>query len=128
MCSSQPWLLGVGRWWLTILVLVATGLIATGRTAAPRFFPDDPLQVDNDQALDAGKAVAISGSNAYDFARLNRCQYSQHLRHLWPQVFNVIARRHDDYQSKSDTGKVVLVGYSLVNGHQHIELRGRSLK
>ena len=68
MCSSQPWLLGVGRWWLTILVLVATGLIATGRTAAPRFFPDDPLQVDNDQALDAGKAVAISGSNAYDFA------------------------------------------------------------
>jgi hypothetical protein len=30
--------------------------------------PDDPLQVDKDRALDAGKAVRIEGSNGYDFA------------------------------------------------------------
>ena len=40
----------------------------TTRSATPAFFPDDPLQVDNDRALDAGKAKPIDGSNAYDFA------------------------------------------------------------
>jgi hypothetical protein len=40
----------------------------TTRSATPAFFPDDPLQVDNDRALDAGKATPIDGSNAYDFA------------------------------------------------------------
>jgi hypothetical protein len=42
-------------------------LAATGRSASPAYFPDDPIQADDDKAFDAGKAVEIEGSNAYDF-------------------------------------------------------------
>ncbi len=35
---------------------------------AGRFFPDDPLQVDDDKAFDASGATPIEGSNGYDFA------------------------------------------------------------
>jgi hypothetical protein len=41
---------------------------ADGRTATPRFFPDDPVRADDDRALDASGAKPIEGSNAYDFA------------------------------------------------------------
>jgi hypothetical protein len=47
--------------------LIAAALTITG-AAAPRFFPDDPLQVDDDRAVDASGAQAIEGSNAFDFA------------------------------------------------------------
>jgi hypothetical protein len=41
---------------------------ATGeRAATPKFFPDDPIQVDDDTALDASKVMAIEDSNYYDF-------------------------------------------------------------
>jgi hypothetical protein len=52
------------------LVLAATVLASTnvGRGAAPKFYPDDPIQADNDRVLDAGAAVPIAGSNSYDFA------------------------------------------------------------
>ena len=40
----------------------------TAGAQAPRFFPDDPIQVDDDRALDASGAKEIEGSNAYDFA------------------------------------------------------------
>jgi hypothetical protein len=50
------------------IVLSAALLLAWGlRGATPRFFPDDPLRVDNDRALDAGGAKPIEGSNGYDF-------------------------------------------------------------
>ncbi len=56
------------RWGLAIAAIACAGLTLTTRSATPAFFPDDPLQVDNDRAIDAGKAVRIEGSNAYDFA------------------------------------------------------------
>jgi hypothetical protein len=48
-------------------VLVGVALAGASRGAAPRFYPDDPIQVDRDSALDAGRAVPIEGSNGYDF-------------------------------------------------------------
>ena len=54
------------------LAVIAIGLaVATGSPATaqmPRFFPDDPIQVDDDRAFDASGAKEIEGSNAYDFA------------------------------------------------------------
>jgi hypothetical protein len=50
------------------IAIVALVWVASGRGATPTFFPDDPIRVDDDRALDAGKAAPISGSNAYDFA------------------------------------------------------------
>ena len=49
------------------VVFMATGLTVAGRGGAPKFYPDDPIQVDNDRALDAGAATPIEGSNGYDF-------------------------------------------------------------
>jgi len=37
------------------------------RSAAPRFYPDDPLWSDNDRAFDASKVVAVDDTNGYDF-------------------------------------------------------------
>jgi hypothetical protein len=49
-------------------VALAVALGTSGRSAAPRFYPDDPIQADDDRALDAGGASTIAGSNGYDFA------------------------------------------------------------
>jgi len=40
---------------------------AAGRSAAPRFYPDDPVWHDDDRAFDASKAVPIEDPNGYDF-------------------------------------------------------------
>jgi len=53
---------------LAIAAFVCAGFTLATRSASPVYFTDDPLQVDNDRALDAGKAVRIDGSNGYDFA------------------------------------------------------------
>ena len=53
---------------LAIAAFVCAGFTLATRSASPVYFTDDPLQMDNDRALDAGKAVRIDGSNGYDFA------------------------------------------------------------
>jgi hypothetical protein len=64
--SSKP---ATGRYYLTVLAIAAAASAAVApRAATPRFFPDDPIQVDNDRALDASDTKPIEGSNAYDFA------------------------------------------------------------
>ncbi|HZJ30675.1 MAG TPA: hypothetical protein VFD21_03850 [Vicinamibacterales bacterium] len=50
----------------TFAVLIA--IWTAPRAATPRFFPDDPIQVDDDRAVDASGTQEIEGSNAYDFA------------------------------------------------------------
>ena len=47
----------------------AFGLLAGPSTwsAAPRFYPDDPMWTDDDRAFDASNAVAIEDTNGYDF-------------------------------------------------------------
>jgi hypothetical protein len=57
-----------GVYGILFAAAVCAAFTLTTRSAAPVFFPDDPLQMDNDRALDAGKALRIEGSNAYDFA------------------------------------------------------------
>jgi hypothetical protein len=51
-----------------LAAVLGMALTLTTHSATPVYFPDDPLQVDNDRALDAGKAKRIDGSNGYDFA------------------------------------------------------------
>ena len=52
---------------LVLVVAVCGALSMTARGAAPRFFPDDPLLVDDDRALDASAAAPVEGSNGFDF-------------------------------------------------------------
>ena len=58
------------NFWLYALAALTIGFAATtgGRAAAPKFFPDDPIQMDDDRSFDARGAQPIEGSNAYDFA------------------------------------------------------------
>ena len=50
---------------LAAAVVALTTALTGG--AAPTFYPDDPLAVDDDMALDASKAVPIEDANSYDF-------------------------------------------------------------
>ena len=50
---------------LIAALAAAAGVLAT--SAQPRFFPDDPIAIDDDKALDASKAAAVEDSNGYDF-------------------------------------------------------------
>ena len=60
--SGLPMLRRAAAW-----VVVAIALVASGQTAAPRFYPDDPLWSDDDRLFDASKAVPIEDTNGYDF-------------------------------------------------------------
>jgi hypothetical protein len=51
-----------------LALLAALALASTVDSASPRFFPDDPIQLDDDRAFDAGGAARIEGSNGFDFA------------------------------------------------------------
>ena len=53
---------------LLTTVFVAVWLVAGGRGAVSRYYPDDPIQTDDDRRFDAGGAAPIEGSNGYDFA------------------------------------------------------------
>jgi hypothetical protein len=64
MCFKAP----AVRTCLLLAVLLAGWSGLSSRAATPRFFPDDPIQVDDDRALDASGAKEINGSNAFDFA------------------------------------------------------------
>ena len=48
-------------------VALALLMVAPGRGAAQRFYPDDPLWVDEDRAFDASGAAKAEVSEAYDF-------------------------------------------------------------
>ena len=48
-------------------IVLAVVAAATARSAAPRFYPDDPLWTDDDRAFDASKVVTIEDPNGYDF-------------------------------------------------------------
>ena len=47
--------------------LLCVGLVAGLTAATPRFYPDDPIAVDNDRTFDASKAAPMEDSNGYDF-------------------------------------------------------------
>jgi hypothetical protein len=50
---------------LLLAFVAATTVLVTN--AQPRFFPDDPILIDDDKALDASKAGAVEDSNGFDF-------------------------------------------------------------
>ncbi len=56
------------RWTVVGSALVfATLAAAWVSTAGPRFYPDDPIWVDDDSRLDASKVGKVADSNGYDF-------------------------------------------------------------
>jgi len=49
--------------------LLVAGLSVASLSAPPIFYPDDPIAVDEDRAIDAGGAKAIESSDYYDFVQ-----------------------------------------------------------
>jgi hypothetical protein len=50
-----------------LLIPALAGAAALSASAPPRFYPDDPIWVDDDKALDASKTGVVEDSNLYDF-------------------------------------------------------------
>jgi hypothetical protein len=50
---------------LVAAFVIAAAVLAS--SAQPRFFPDDPIWLDDDTALDASKTGAVEDSNGFDF-------------------------------------------------------------
>ncbi len=50
---------------MSVLALAAGGAVAF--TAGPRFYPDDPIWVEDDKAFDASTALPLEDTNGYDF-------------------------------------------------------------
>jgi hypothetical protein len=51
----------------SVMVAAAAGLAAIGQAAGPRFYPDDPIWLDNDRVMDAASAQEIEASDYFDF-------------------------------------------------------------
>lgn len=49
------------------VALVAAGLVSGTPASAPRYYPDDPIWVDDDRVMDAAGAGPIEDTNGYDF-------------------------------------------------------------
>jgi hypothetical protein len=52
---------------VALFVCALAVCLAGARSAAPRFYPDDPLWTDDDRVMDASKVGEIEDSNAFDF-------------------------------------------------------------
>ena len=50
-----------------LFALVSAATFGLAQSAAPRFYPDDPLWTDDDRVVDASKASPIEDTNGYDF-------------------------------------------------------------
>jgi hypothetical protein len=50
-----------------VTVVLLAGAATLSQSAAPHFFPDDPIWVDDDKALDASGVEEVEDSNGYDF-------------------------------------------------------------
>ena len=58
------------RRWYRVVIAAAIALGSAALTPSaqqPRFYPDDPIAVDDDMSLDASKVTAVEDSNGYDF-------------------------------------------------------------
>jgi hypothetical protein len=51
----------------SVLMLTLAAAATVAASAPPRFFPDDPIWVDDDKSLDASKTGLVEDSNGYDF-------------------------------------------------------------
>jgi hypothetical protein len=71
MASTSLSSLAAGSKRLIVAAAVLLGVITLGqeglRTAQPRFYPDDPLQRDDDSVFDASRAIATEDPGSYDF-------------------------------------------------------------
>jgi len=100
-----------------VLVAAATGLT---RSAEPRFFPDDPIWVDDDRAIDAAKVSTIEDSNGYDFV-VNTFSEPGEVRNVRALNVNTVDEVPDSSWFTNRIGRRPLAVTELVRGPDRFE-------
>ena len=96
-----------------VAVLVGAGGVFTAN--GPRFYPDDPLSVDDDRALDASRVVAVEDANSYDFV-VNTFKSPGERRDVRALNVNTLDEVPDSSWFTNRIGRVRLPTAELVRG------------
>jgi hypothetical protein len=107
---------------IVVPFVVALLLVAgsTGRSAAPRFYPDDPVWRDDDRAFDASKAVAIEDPNGFDFV-VNTFTSPGERRDVRALNVNTVDEVPDSSWFTNRIGRGAMSVADVVKGPDHLE-------
>ncbi|MQA30772.1 MAG: hypothetical protein GEU82_13205 [Luteitalea sp.] len=100
-----------------IVVLGAMGALAAG---GPRFYPDDPLSIDDDRILDASAVVPVEDANSYDFV-VNTFTTPGELRDVRALNVNTLDEVPDSSWFASRIGRGAMSTADLVRGPDRLE-------
>jgi hypothetical protein len=110
-------------------MLVASGLgaaIGVVRGAGPRFYPDDPLWVDDDRAFDAANVRPVEDLNAFDFV-VNTFVKPGEKRDVRAMNVNSVDDVPDSAWFTNRIGRREMSIAEIVRGPDRSELGGRSI-
>jgi len=93
---------------------------STGWSAAPRFYPDDPVWQDDDRAFDASKVVAIEDTNGYDFV-VNTFNAPGERLDVRAQNINTVDEVPDSSWFTNRIGRRAMTVADVVKGPDRIE-------
>jgi len=89
-------------------------------SAAPRFYPDDPVWHDDDRAFDASKVVATDDTNGYDFV-VNTFSGPGERRDVRAQNINTVDEVPDSSWFTNRIGRRAMTVADVVRGPDRIE-------
>jgi hypothetical protein len=116
--SSAAFSRGPRRAAAVVLFLAAAAGLT--RSAEPRFFPDDPIWVDDDRAIDAVKVGPVEDSNGYDFV-VNTFTDPGELRDIRALNVNTVDEVPDSSWFTNRIGRRPLSVDELVRGPDRLE-------
>jgi len=90
------------------------------RSAAPHFYPDDPLWFDDDRAFDASKVVAVEDGNGYDFA-VNTFGHPGERRDVRAMNVNTIDEVPDSSWFTNRIGRNAITVADVVRGPDRVD-------
>jgi hypothetical protein len=105
-----------------VLAVVVAMLGAIGATTigGPRFYPDDPLWIDDDGALDASSVVAVEDANSYDFV-VNTFSAPGERRNVRAMNVNTLDEVPDSSWFVNRMGRTALSTVDVVRGPDRVE-------
>jgi hypothetical protein len=102
---------------VAVAVLGTIGVFTSG---APRFYPDDPLWIDDDAALDASAVVPVADANSYDFV-INTFTTPGDRRSVRATNVNTLDEVPDSAWFVNRIGRVAMTTADLARGPDRFE-------
>ncbi len=119
MANICTWFLaGSSRRWVAGALVLAVHSAAW--SAAPHFYPDDPVWSDDDRAFDASKVVAIEDTNGYDFL-VNTFRDPGERRDVRAQNVNTVDEVPDSSWFTNRIGRRDMTVAEVVRGPDRVE-------